>query len=127
MDDVQIREAKPSEYEEMITFFDNYFVPGEPMHNMLNLIPEEGFRMPYWDAWLRVRLQHPGLHYVAYNKENEMVGAIIAHYLTGDEEIVEPVQPEEDKTKRMTKKVWSNPQCSRGSGGRSSKKGPKTK
>ena len=41
---VLVREALRSEYEDIITFMDNHFVPGEPMHNMIGLAREQGFR-----------------------------------------------------------------------------------
>jgi hypothetical protein len=50
----QVREARPEDVERIVEFISEHFVHGQPINLAIGLCPA-GYRMPYYDAWMRAR------------------------------------------------------------------------
>jgi hypothetical protein len=50
----ELREAGPEDVEDIVDFVSEHFVFGQPINLAIGLC-EEGYRMPYYDAWMRAR------------------------------------------------------------------------
>ena len=50
----RLREAGPQDVERIVEFISENFVHGQPINLAIGLCPP-GYRMPYYDAWMRAR------------------------------------------------------------------------
>jgi len=93
MENITIREARPDEFETIITFLNDHFVPNEPTCSSMKLLEVPGYRMPYFDEWCRLRMtKKDSINVIAVNSKGEILGASFGYIDYGDDYSLEPAQ-----------------------------------